>query len=528
MTKELGESALELGIKSANVASFITIAQALAIVINALTLVVVARMLGPSNYGLYTLGSGVAALFLSLSGISIGTYLNKRMPEMLAAGDRKGLKEMVGDSLLLVVVVSIGAMLVGFAFGPAISSYVFHNIAYTSLVDFALLSVVFAALLNLEYSMLIALRGGRGAATMFVTNNLLLAGVSIGLVSLGYGVFGAIAGMIVGPLAGMLVGFVFILRQVGMKLDLAGITKRIRAMLNFSVPLTVSGLVSGFVTNFSVLLLGIFVASDVMGAFGVALSISSGLSVMLGFVGSVLVQMFSSASAGRRSRNGLGKLYNYSIYFSALIATPVAAFLLAFPGAIVSSIFPTYSAAEGYIPVLSICLLLGIVGTSATSLMLSEGKIGKAFRYGILISAAQFVLMLALVPFAGAYGVIIGLYFTGSVASNYLCATYVKREIGVDTKLGGSLRIVLAGALLVALLLPINLIVISSRVQTVQIMIGIFAVLALYPPLLILTGAVREKELALLTKISKSIEIFGKPLGLMIAYASLFMPRSSK
>ena len=180
MAEEIEESALELGIKSANIASFVSIAQAAAIVINSLTLIAVARLLGPSDYGLYTLGFGVAALFLALSGISIGSYLHKRIPELLVAGDSKGLKEIIGDSLFLVAACSLVAMLVGFAFGPAVSSYVFHNAKYTDLVDLALLSVVFSALLNLEYSMLIALRSGKGAAMMFIAYNLLLAGATLG------------------------------------------------------------------------------------------------------------------------------------------------------------------------------------------------------------------------------------------------------------------------------------------------------------------------------------------------------------
>ncbi len=528
MAEEIEESALELGIKSANIASFVSIAQAAAIVINSLTLIAVARLLGPSDYGLYTLGFGVAALFLALSGISIGSYLHKRIPELLVAGDSKGLKEIIGDSLFLVAACSLVAMLVGFAFGPAVSSYVFHNAKYTDLVDLALLSVVFSALLNLEYSMLIALRSGKGAAMMFIAYNLLLAGATLGLIYLGYGVFGAIAAMTIGPVVGMITGYALILKRVGVSFDPAGITKRIRGMLDFSIPLTVVGISSGLVSSFSVLLLGIFSTPAVVGTFGVAFRIGSGISVMLGFVGTVLIQMFSSAMAGRKARSGLGKLYNYSIYFSVLITAPMAAFLLAFPGAFVSSIFPSYQAATVYIPALSICLMLGIVGGSASSLAISEGKIGKIFKYWMLIVAAEFLLMLALVPFIGVYGVIIGLYFVGSMANNYLFARYLKKEMGIDTKLGGSLRIVLASALLTALLLPINLIVISSRVQTVQLIIGVVAVLALYPPLLILTGAVKKKELALLTKISRNIEIFGKPLRLLIAYASLFRPKSSR
>jgi O-antigen/teichoic acid export membrane protein len=528
MAEEIEESALELGIKSANIASFVSVAQASAILINSLTLIAAARLLGPNDYGLYTLGFGVASLFLSLSGISVGYYLHKRIPELLVAGDRKGLKEIVGDSLFLVAACSIVAMLVGFALGPVISSYAFHSASYTGLVDLALLSVVFSSLFNLEYSMLIALRSGKGAAAMFIAYNLLLSGATLGLIYLGYGVFGAIAAMTIGTVAGMIAGYALILKRVGISFAPRGIMKRIRGMLDFSIPLTVSGMLGGFVSNFSVLLLGIFTTATVVGTFGVAYRIGSGISIMLGFVGTVLIQMFSSAMAGRRSRSGLGKLYNYSIYFSVLITAPIAAFLLAFPGAFVSSIFPSYQAATIYIPALSVCLMLGIVGGSASSLAISRGKISKIFKYWMLISVVEFLLMLALVPFIGAYGVIIGLYFTGSMANNYIFARYLKREMGIDTKLGGSLRIVLASALLTALLLPINLIVVSSRVQTVQLIIGAVAVFALYPPLLVLTGAVRKREMALLTKISQNIEIFGKPLALLIAYASLFRPKSGK
>lgn len=512
------ESTVELGVKSANVASFVAIAQISAVLINGITLIAIARLLVPSAYGIYAIAYALAAVFGSFS-LNFGNYLNKYIPHFQAKKDGRGISELFGDALVFTLVISAAAGLAGVGLGAFISTYEFHAAGYGTLIDLAMLSVIFTALLNLEYSALIGFGDGKGAAAMFVTNNLVLAVSSISLVCLGYGAMGAVAGISLGPLAGALAGIVIIAGRFGIRIRLREMGKRVKRMFAFCTPIAAGGIVGGLVSSFSVPLLGLFVLPVVLAPFGVAIRVGSLISIEMGFVGAVLIQLFANALERTGSFRGLKELYNYSIYFGVLITAPIVMYLVDFPGALVSTLFPAYGAAVYYIPAIGACMLLGIVGSYGASLAISAGDVKKNLKYTLIVSAVQLAAMAALVPFVGAYGIIIGVYFLGGVVSDYLYIRYARERMRIGTELNGLARILVASAIAAAIAFPISLVGIRP---VFQLAAGAAAILLVYPPLLVKTGAVSRKEIELMEKMSKRVQTFGKLIGALAAYAALF------
>lgn len=143
----------------------------------------------------------------------------------------------------------------------------------------------------------------------------------------------------------------------------------------------------------------------------------------------------------------------------------------------------------------------------------------KTLKYALVTSAVQFGSMLVLVPFIGAYGIIIGFFLLGSLVSDYLYIRYARDSMHIRTELGSLLRILLASAIVAVIVFPINLINIRPLFQLAA---GVIAVIILYPPMLVKTGAVGRKELALLDRMSKRVQTFGRIIGAVTAYASLF------
>jgi hypothetical protein len=141
-------------------------------------------------------------------------------------------------------------------------------------------------------------------------------------------------------------------------------------------------------------------------------------------------------------------------------------------------------------------------------------------KYAILTGIVQVILLLILVPRLNAYGVIVGVYFAGSIVSDYLYMRYMKKELHITLEFGRIARIVLASVILAALLYPINLIRTS---QTVQLAIGIVAVLLIYPILLGLSRAIGKKEVGLLQMIGKGTPRMGILFDYLASYISIFI-----
>jgi O-antigen/teichoic acid export membrane protein len=512
------ESAIDLGVKSANVASFVAVAQIAAVLINGITLIAIARLLVPSTYGIYAIAYALAALFGAVS-LNFGNYLNKYIPHFQARNEKGSIGVLFGDALVFTLVISAAAGLVGVGFSTFISAYEFHAAGYGVMVDLAMLGVIFTALLTLEYSTLIGFGDGKGAAITFVTNNVMLAVSSISLVCLGYGAIGAISGIVIGPLAGAVAGIFIIGRRFGIRIRLKGIKERAKKMFAFCLPIAGGSIVGGLVGSAAIPLLGLFVLPAVVAPFGVALRVGSLISIEMGFVGAVLIQLFANALERTKSLRGLKVLYNYSIYFGVLITAPIVMYLVDFPNALVSTLFPAYGTAVYYIPAMGVGLLLGIIGSYGASLAISAGDVRKNFKYTLITSAAGFAAMLVLVPLIGAYGIIIGVYFLGSIVSDYLYIRYAKDRMRIGTELGGLARILIASAIAAAIVYPVSLLGIRP---IFQLAIGVVAILLLYPPLLVKTKALGKREIALMEKMSKRVQTFGKLIGVLVAYASLF------
>ena len=519
MSKETDIETLELGVKSAKVASLVALTQVVSTVISGIALIVLARLLQPEQYGIYTLAFSTSLIFSVLGTSGIGHYLNKYIPVWTARRKKDELKKDLGTSFLTLACICIAAILVGIAFSGTISEYVFHSTAYVLLIDLALASIISTQLMFLSYNTLIGFRDGTGSAVTYSLGTLAIAAGSIGLVVMGYGVYGAIGGSIAGSIIGLITGLFFILKHSGMALFTNDFWARARRILGFSLPVAGAGIVGTFMNNFSILYLGVFSSAALIGSFGVAYRIGTLVVAAAGFISSVLIQMFSSALEGRKPDEKIGKLWNYSIYFAAVIVSPIAVYLIVMAHPFVTSLFPEYKSSLLYTPALSISLLIGIVGSYATSLLISLGEVKRVLRYALIGGVVQFALLVPLVPLLSAYGVIASVYLAGSLVSDYLFLRYVSNNLHVRTKWGGALRAVLASLILALALAPITLLAIS---ETLQLIAALAVVVVLYPILLGVTGSMGAREIRIVRAIGKGVPVLGKILDLFGSYVSFF------
>jgi len=107
-----GSNATELGVNSASVATFVVFSKAFSIIVGGLTFIIVARLLGPSGYGIYTIAMGMAGFIGAFGSISIGQYLNKYIPELSQKGEKERIKNMLGVALLITLIIIVAVVLV--------------------------------------------------------------------------------------------------------------------------------------------------------------------------------------------------------------------------------------------------------------------------------------------------------------------------------------------------------------------------------------------------------------------------------
>ncbi len=510
---------LELGVRSAKVASLVGLTQVASIVIGGVMLIVLARLLQPAQYGIYTLAYSVSVLFSAFSLSGIGHYLNKYIPVWTARKKSKELSYDLGASFIALAGISLVAIVVGVAFSGIIAQYVFHNASYIPLIYLALASIVLTQLMYLSYNALIGFKDGVGSAVTYSAGTLAIAVASIVLVLYGYGVYGAIAGIIIGAAIGLTTGMYFITRHSGVAISIDDLGSRTRKILGFSLPVAGAGIVFAFMNNFSILALGALSSAAIVGSFGVSYRIGTIATAATGFIASVLVQMFASALESGKAVEKIRKLYNYSIYFGAAIAAPIAIYLIVLSHPFVDSLFPAFRSSLLYTPALTVSVLIGIVATYASALAISFGDVRKVLKYAIITGIVQFALLIPLILLFNAYGVIIAVYLAGSLVGNYLYIRYMRRELKIRTEFGKVYRVIAASVLLAIVLAPVTMLPLS---ETLQLVLGILLVIAVYPIFLGLTRAMGSDERRLLEEIGKSTPVIGGLLGYFASYISFF------
>ena len=512
-----GSNATELGVNSASVATFVVFSKAFSIIVGGLTFIIVARLLGPSGYGIYTIAMGMAGFIGAFGSISIGEYLNKYIPELSLKGEKERIKNMLGVALLITLIIILAAVLVSSLFIKQILYYFFHSTVTDLVIYFSLIYLVFSTLFGLGENILISFADGKGSAIAQVVNISSQAAFSVSLVLLGYGALGAIIGAMLGLFFGFIYQILKITKHSSIRFNnVVGEAKR---MLSFSIPLTASSIVDSLVHNFSVLYLSFFFLPDIVGLYGVASKIGTYIDLVTGSISAILIPMFSAVIANKAMKETLGKFYNYSIYFGLLFAIPIVIYIVVFSNALVISVFTsTYKGASLYMALIGFGILLSLFASYASSLAVSAGYIKKVFKYGIATSLTELLFLLILIPFLSVNGLIIAIYYIGNIVADLLYLNFIRHILKIKVQLNIA-GIVISNIILALLLIPIIFIDIKA---TYQLLLGLIAIIFVYPVLLGLFNAISRKELELLRKVLYKFPVIGIWLSAIIIYAELF------
>ena len=510
-----------LGVKSAAIAYFAFLGKLISLISGMLMLIVVARVIGPVQYGVYTVALAVAGLIGAFGSINIGSYFNKVIPKLLVKKQFAMIGILLGDGLSFVFILSAILALSGIIIANSVSVLVFGSGTYVTDVDIAMLSIIGIILYPILSQILVGIGTGNEVAVSSVAGLVFQAISSTTLVLLGFGAIGALIGYALGYFLAAIITLYMIHKHYNLKLMASGIRKRLSHILNFSVPITLSGISSTLTQNFSIVLLSlILVPTGIIGQYGVASRIGNVIDVVGGAIGVVLIPMFSSALQKRRSISKVGELYEGSLYYGFLFTAPIIVYASVLSKDIVVTIFTSaYKLTILYMPLIGVGILISLISGFALSLIISIGQVRWVLKYTVLTSIIQVVTMIILAYFLQVLGVLIAYFYIGNIVLGIFCITKL-RSLGINLHAAPLIRVIIASVILSVIMLP--LIFLTIRPLYV-LLIGIVVALVAYPAVTVMTRAVSKNEMNALYKISKDIPLIGNVFGLLLDYGRIFL-----
>ncbi|MCL5440913.1 MAG: oligosaccharide flippase family protein [Candidatus Marsarchaeota archaeon] len=511
----------KIGKKAANTASFLLMGRFLSIVLLGISLIVVARILGPSVYGIYTLSMGVVGFFGAAGNFGISTALNKFISERIGRNDRKGAGKLWFNSMVTIFALGLVITIIMVASSPLMSRTILHSGSYSYLLEIASLTILAGMLFDASYSSLIGFGNSQYLTVAAVVQSLVQSLASISFALLGFEAAAPILGLLIGFITGFILVSAIVLFRLKIPVAPTISLAEIRRLLEFSIPLAVSNVLMSISNNFALMVLGIYAVPLVAGNFGLASKMSVLLDLVTGSIYLASISMFSTALSRLKNNKGISELYNYMVYVAFLFVIPILFYIAVFSKQFSYTVFGgVYTLAPLYIRLSVLGLLVGFFGYYAGSLLISANKVRDMLKYTTVIFLVEMLSIPLLIPSFKGVGLVVIQFFISSILIDIMYLRKIIRDFNVRINIRKHLRVLAANMAVIPLLLVIMLL--SSNNYILMLILSAFAEVLIYPVMLGVLHAVTQSDIDNINKAADGIPLVSNVMKIFLYYVSIF------
>ncbi|HUC39145.1 MAG TPA: oligosaccharide flippase family protein [Candidatus Acidoferrum sp.] len=514
---ELGE-VQELGVSAARMGTIYLMGEIATSVVVLVLLIFLARYLQPSSYGLYTIAVAFAGVLGIAQTFGIGTAYRKMLPE-IRNGNKLRISKILTSGYVIALPAALAIAIIGVLISGLIAASVYHNPGLTLALQIAAVSELFVVLFNLTQGVLVGLGKVVEATIANTIYSVMYLVGSVLFVLMGYGVAGAVAGMLIGLVFGSAVGFIYMLKQIGFGIASPD-KKDIKSIGSFSAPIMASYVAMQGALNLAVLVLGVVAIASVVGNYGAAYKLARFVDLTITATTFILIGTFSSALSRKKTAEKIGTIYNKSIYYTTIFLLPIVAYGVACATPLIKLLFSSsYATAPLYFSVMIVGMALGIIGSYAGTLIIGSGDTKKFMKYQLGATAMQIILLVLLAPLFKVAGVLIALFVITPIVLDILYMKALEKQFKFKHKFGEIIRVALASAIVGIVMFGIAMLM-HQRILSL-VVDGIVALL-LFPPLLVYIKGVSKENLEFIRKTGARLSQLHYIVDAIVRYAYLF------
>lgn len=412
---------------SARGSFFLVTGQIVALVVQAVAIFVVARLLGPDLYGIYTLSLVFPTLLLIIVNLGINQAIIRFSANLRVRGRNQQVARLIRHGLFFKLAIGLIAFGVCFIFSDYITTYVLERTDIGVYIRLASTSIIFQVISTTSSSAFVGLDRMEYSALVTDVQALAKAATSILLVILGLSVIGALTGYVVGFLiAGVLSAallYFSMYRRLNPDKDdniqVEGSWKgSVKILLNYGSPLYMSALLLGIIPQLQSIILAIFTSDYDIGNFKASLNFVTLLSALTIPIGTSLFPAFSKFD---KNSEKVKTFFGPSIKYVSLLVVPSALLMMILSKEIIQIIYGTsFASASIYLSLhATLFLLIGLGYQVQISLFNGLGETRETLK----ISLIQFVFFTFLATYLTSVVGVVGLIIT-ILISNIMATVY--------------------------------------------------------------------------------------------------------
>jgi O-antigen/teichoic acid export membrane protein len=520
------EKAFEMGKTSATGSFQLLIGVAASTIIMAVGTVILTRLLGQANYGLYALAYAPSVMINLFRDWGVNSAITRYVASLRAEGNEVETCDIVVAGVTFEVATGVTLSLLSFFLAGFFAS-ILNRPEIEPYISVMSLSILSGSLFTAAQNSFVGYERMNLNSFTLICQAIVKTAVGPILVILGFGILGAAIGYTLGFVAAGLIGIATLYKVLYRPLAKRrtakhSISKALKPMLRYGIPLSISSILLGLLTQFNVLMMGAYIpntttGNGLIGSFNAAVNFAVLLTFFTIPIGTVLFPTFAKINS-KNEHELLKTVFASSVKYTAILLMPATMAIMALSGPIVNTLFgEQYVSAPFFLTLYVISNLYAVVGNlSLSSFLAGLGESKLLMKQAILTVLVGLPLAFLLIPPFGVLGVIIGTLVSG-IPSIILGLYWAWKHYAVKAEFRSSAKILIASAL--AAMPSFFVTKLLQGAAWVQLVLGFVVFLIIYVFGAPLIGAVCQSDIDGLRTMFSGLGIISRIVNIPLSIA---------
>ena len=482
----------------------------------AITSILIARLLGPAEYGVYTLALVLPGLMILFLGFGINNAVIRYSAYYISLGKPDEARRFTTNAIYFLWLTGAAFTVLNYILAATLSSVLLHRPDLTSYVQLTSLSIFGDTLLVTVSAVAVGLNWMSLSALTSVAQAVLKLALSPLLILVGLGVTGALVGHVASYiLAGLLGTSILYMARLRGRTVGGRFATDVKEMIRFGLPLYGGGLISSLATYYVTIILAAIASNTVFGYYQAASNFVAPVTLASAALVNSLFPAFASIDG---TGGNVQQAFKQAYKFVAFLLTPIILFLVADSGLLIRILYgSSYLGSVIYLELLALAYLpiaFGYTVHPAFFTGFARPRLTMLVYLGGAITLLVFAPLLAILFGLGVDGLIYATflsYFAAWATGTFLAERYMHATM--DFKANGAILLVSAISYAATILFPR---VPFSNVLTLVLDLVVF--FGLYLTLAPLAGAVNKTDIATMEYTFKDLKFVNVIARLIFRY----------
>ncbi|MBT3395004.1 flippase [archaeon] len=412
--------------------------------------IIVARLLQPELFGLYSLALTIGIIAIGLADAGVNATLIYFVSSALGKNQKSMARGYFSFLLKFKILLSVIIAISIFSLSKIISESIFHKPELTPLLKIIAVYIIFQSLFEFFKASFYAIQKLKYITiTQSIFQTLKLMIVSI-LLILGYSVFGAITGLLISTIIATIILFIFFYKKCHFFME-EGIKKinkkRVLKYFSYLLIISLSGIFFGYV---DIVMIGALLPSIEVGFYKAAQAIVFSVAALLSVTG-VLLPVFTQLDEEK-----LKTMFQKTFHYSAMVSIPAAFGLIFISKQFIEIIYGIeYLPAAIVLIPLSLLVIVQATGSFFSNIFAAKEKLKWPAIIMIIATILNITLNYSMILAYGILGAAIA-----TVISSYFNAISLgilaRKKIGIKIQFNSILKPMVATTVMVGFLIWFN------------------------------------------------------------------------